>query len=76
MLTIGLLEGPLSSVSPNGPGFLFSVLFVLIGGWGLIRSWMEYLKPGGKTNVPLLNLVGISAIATVFIIVGIWGLLR
>ena len=70
-----ILLGPLSSASPTGQGSFFSVLFIIVGGWGLIRSWVDYRKHR-ETQAPLFNLLGITALATLFLALGIWGLVR
>lgn len=71
-----LLLGPLSSASPNGPGPFFSWLFILVGGWGLIRSWLFYFKKRTEVSIPMFNLIGVSAIAVFFIVLGIRGVLK
>jgi hypothetical protein len=71
-----LLFGPLSSASPDGPGLIFSWFFIIVGGWVLIRSWLFYLKKRTEVSLPIVNLIGLSAIALLFIIVGIRGVLR
>jgi uncharacterized membrane protein HdeD (DUF308 family) len=71
-----IILGPLSSASPNGAGTLFSVLFILVGAWGLIRTWSEYRKRRADSAVPLSNVVAITALAVLFMAAGFWGLFR
>jgi hypothetical protein len=71
-----ILLGPLSSASPNGQGLFFSVLFILIGAWGLIRTWTDYRKRRAESSVPLFNVIAVTGLATLFIVAGIWGLFR
>jgi hypothetical protein len=69
-----LLQGPVSNAAhgaSKNPWFSIGVgTFVLAG------LWIKYLKTRKETKVPLGTLLGISAICTVFIAIGIWGLLR
>lgn len=71
-----LLLGPVSGGSPDGPGPLFSALFVLLGVWALVATWRYYLKERLKSEVPLLNLLWVSGIAVFFLITGVWGLIH
>jgi hypothetical protein len=76
MQFIPLFLGPVSSASAKGPGPFFSVLFILIGAWVLIRTWHDYLKRRRNAPVPILNLLWVSGLATFFIVAGIWGVFR
>ena len=70
-----LLLGPISSASPKGQGPLFSWLFVIVGAWVLIKTWMDYKKRrGDSTTIPLSKFLGVGAIAFGFLVVGLWGL--
>jgi hypothetical protein len=71
-----MLLGPVSSASSKGPGPFFSGLFILIGGWVLVRTWNDYLKRRRNMEVPVFNLLWVSGLATFFIVVGIWGVFR
>ena len=72
---LAILLGPISSGSPNGQGGpLFSALFILLGGWMLMRVWRDYLKVRVKSEIPPLNILGLSALAAIFIVSGVWGL--
>jgi hypothetical protein len=69
-----LLQGPVSNAAHGGsisPWFSIGVgAFVLVG------LWIRYLRARKQTKVPLGTLLGISAICAVFIVVGVWELLR
>jgi TRAP-type uncharacterized transport system fused permease subunit len=69
-----LLLGPLSSASPKGQGPFFSWLFVIVGAWVLIKTWMDYKKRQPDSPIPLSKFLGVGAIALVFVVVGVWGL--
>ena len=70
-----LLLGPISSAGPKGQGPLFSWLFVIVGAWVLIKTWMDYKKRRADSQLPLSKLVGVGAIALGFLVVGLWGLI-
>lgn len=69
-----LLLGPLSSASPKGQGPFFSWLFVIVGAWVLIKTWMDYKRRRADSQIPLSKFLGVSAIALGFLVVGVWGL--
>ncbi len=71
-----MLLGPLSSGSPGGPGPFFSYLFVLMGCYVLIKTWLFYLKYRSVHAIQMYQLVGISIISLFFIVAGVWGILR
>jgi hypothetical protein len=76
-MTLILLFGPVSSGSPGGPSPFFSWLFVLMGSYVLIRTWIIYRKQRqGETTIPVVNPIGISFLSAVFIAVGLWGILH
>lgn len=68
-----VLFGPLSSASQNGPGAFFSWLFLVLGSYCLVRIWRFYFKHQ-NTNIPLVDLFGVTALAVLFIAIGFWGL--
>ena len=70
-----LLLGPISSASPKGQGPIFSWLFVIVGAWVLIKTWLDYKKRQGDSQIPLSKFVGVGAIALGFLVVGVWGLI-
>ena len=76
MLFMFILLGPISSGSPSGQGRLFSMLFILVGAWMLVRTWQDYLKQRLGREIPPFNVLGISGLAAFFIVAGIWGLLH
>lgn len=68
--------GPISSGSPDGQGPLFSLLFVLVGGWILVRTWKDYLNHRNQREIPPSHVLGISVLSVFFIVTGIWGLVH
>ena len=73
--TMAALLGPISSATPNGAGPFFSVLLLVVGICALMRTIAE-LRSERLAAVSVVNVIGISAIATLFLAVGIWGLLH
>jgi hypothetical protein len=71
-----MLLGPVSSASPNGQGPFFSWLILLVAGYVLVSTWTNYVKRRRETKIPILNLIGVTAIATLAIVEGILGLLH
>jgi hypothetical protein len=71
-----ILLGPVSSASPNGQGPLFSWFLILVGGYVAVSAWRHYLKRRHDTEVPFLNLLGISGVSLILIAAGIWELFR
>ena len=69
-----VLLGPLSSASPKGQGPGFSWLFIIVGAWVLIKTWMDYQRRKANTEIPRSKLLGVTAIAVGFVVVGVWGL--
>jgi len=69
-----MLLGPVSSASPNGQGLLFSWFLILVGGYVAVSAWRYYLKRQRRSDVPFLNVVGISVVCLVLIVAGIWEL--
>jgi hypothetical protein len=70
------LLGPLSSGTPGGPGRFFSYLFVLMGCYVLMRTWIVYSKRRRENAIPVLNPVGISLVSLFFIGLGFYGILH
>jgi hypothetical protein len=68
--------GPVSSASPKGQGPFFSGLFILIGSWMLVRTWMDYLKARVGREIPPFNILGITGLAVFFIGAGVWGFIH
>jgi hypothetical protein len=69
-----LLLGPLSSASSKGQGPLFSWLFVIVGAWVLVKTWMDYQKHRTDSTIPMSKFLGVGVIALGFLVVGVWGL--
>jgi hypothetical protein len=75
-MVIAALFGPVSSASPNGQGPLFSWLLILVGGYVAVTAWRHYLKRRESEKVPMLNLLGVSAVCGVLVVVGLWSLVH
>jgi hypothetical protein len=71
-----LLFGPISSGSPDGPGPFFSVLFLFLGVWMLMRLWREHSARRADRGVSTLVVVGLAGLAIFFIFKGASGLVR
>jgi len=71
-----LLLGPVSSATPNGQGPLFSWFLILVGIYVAGSSWRFYLKRRNDTDVPIGNLVGVSAVSLALVAAGVWELFR
>jgi hypothetical protein len=71
-----MLLGPISSGSPKGQGPFFSVLFILVGTWMLIRTWRDYQKQRVNRDLLSFAILGVSGLAALFIVLGIRGLIR
>jgi uncharacterized membrane protein (DUF485 family) len=68
------VQGPVSNAAHGGsinPWFSIAV-----GTFVLATLWIRYLTTRKETKVPLGILLGITAICLVFIVTGIWELLR
>lgn len=72
---ISMMLGPLSSASPNGQGPFFSWVFVLVGGWILVKTWMDYTRRRNEVQIPRSKVLGVSALALGFVVIGVWGLI-
>ena len=66
--------GPVSNAA-NG-GKISPWFAIVVGGAVLITAWTKYLKGEVREDAHLGILVGISAICTLFIVTGLWGLLH
>ena len=71
---IYILLGPLSSASTKGQGPFFSLVFVLVGVWGLVKTWKGYLRRRSEGQIARSQIIGVSALALGFVVVGIWGI--
>jgi hypothetical protein len=71
-----MLLGPVSSASQKGQGPLFSCLFILVGGYTLVRTWTNYLKHRRNVEIPVFSLLWVSGLSVFFIVAGVLGLLR
>jgi hypothetical protein len=69
-----ILQGPVSSATRGGT--LSPWFSIAIGSLVLVTLWIRYAKSEKKAEVPRGNLVGITVVCLVFIIFGVWELLR
>jgi hypothetical protein len=67
--------GPISSATTKGVGPLFSWVFIIVATWVLAGVWAHYLKRRKNEEIPLLNVVWITAISVFILAMGIRGLL-
>ena len=75
-MVIAALFGPVSSASPNGQGPIFSWLLILVGGYVALTAWRNYLKRRKSQEIPISNLLGVSAVCGVLVAVGVWSLVH
>jgi hypothetical protein len=61
--------------APDGMGLVFSVLFLVMGGWILARAWVEYVKRR-DTSVSAFVLVLANIVSLLFIVAGAKGVAR
>jgi hypothetical protein len=69
-----ILQGPVSNAAHGGsisPWFSIGV-----GGFVLATLWIRYVKTRKEAKVDLGILLGITAISLVFIVTGVWELVR
>ena len=76
MLLNCILLGPISSGSPRGQGPVFSILFVFVGSWILVRTWKDYLAHPRDSRIPPFDVLGITGLAAFFIVSGVWSLVH